>query len=202
MSWITRRSATLVIRATVIAFDGLVVDTLPQRAQALASAITAQGVAVTTSELMPLMPGRSFAESVAEAMQQLPALRQSPLVLDVTLHDIMAMQAQQQWSDSAAHGVPLCKGIVPTLLRQVAGGMRVVLRSDSQRREVEPLLRLSELEDSIAFVRCSDDAPRVPGASTLVSSYHAISDRLHRQRIAPHEWTAVEYNQLTVAHEV
>lgn len=190
------------IRATVIAFDGLVADTLPRRAQALAGAITAHGVAVTASELMPLMPGRAFAESVAEAMQQLAALRQSPLVHDVTLHDVIVMQAQQQWSATAAHGVPLCEGIVPKLLRQVAGGMRVVLRSDSQRREVEPLLRLAQLEDSIAFARCSDDAPRVPGASTLVSSYHAISDRLHRQRIASHEWTAVEYNQVSVAYEV
>ncbi len=191
------RGSTPGISAAIVAFDGVVADTFPLRAYALADALSAECLALSAVDVMPFLPGRSLREAAIEAMHRLPALE--PFINDITLHDIVALRAQRSWSAAAAQGVPLREGVLPTLLQRVAAGTRVVLRSDSQRREVEPLLRLAGLEDSISFVRCSDDAPRVAGATTLVSSYEAIDQRLSRQQIARHERIAVEYDDAASA---
>ena len=62
-------------RVTIVAFDGIIADTLPLRAGALASAITLEcatlGVTVDADELrrrwLPLVPGRTFTESMVVA---------------------------------------------------------------------------------------------------------------------------------------
>lgn len=196
-----RRDVTSdLIRVAVLAFDGIVADTLPLRAQALAmafeSTINDEGVApsvvVPATELLPLLPGRTFSESIAVAMQQLPALRDAPVHTDFPLHDLIEVRAQRAWSAASAHGVPLRRDIVAQIQREAARGVRIVLRSDSQRREVEPLLRLAGLEDHIAFLRASDDMPRTPGVTSLQASYQAIDARLARLRIDRAHRIAIE----------
>jgi beta-phosphoglucomutase-like phosphatase (HAD superfamily) len=196
-----------VIRVAVMAFDGIVADTLPLRALALAEAfestINVEGAAspwvVPAAELLPLLPGRTFGESMAVAMEQLPALHAAPVRTDLTLHDIIALRAQRAWSMASAHGVPLRPDIVAHIRREAARGVRIVLRSDSQRREVEPLLRLAGLEDHILFLRASDDMPRASGVTSLQASYGAIDARLDRLRLVRAQRVVIEVDSRTAA---
>ncbi len=194
-------------RVTIVAFDGILADTLPPRARALADAIAQECAALPVPidvhailpQLIVLLPGRTFSESIAVAVEQLPALQHERIRHDVTMHDLIAMRAQQAWSAGVAHGVPFLDGVLGRLQAAVARGTRMVVRSDSQRREVEPLLRLAGLEDSMLFLRCSDDLPRLAGGTSLQASYEAIDARLDRQRVPRAQRDAVEVNEGTVA---
>ncbi|WP_411278476.1 hypothetical protein [Gemmatimonas sp.] len=196
-----RRSAN---RVTIIAFDGIVADTIPLRATALAESIrwgcASLDIEVHAHDILPVLhawlPGLTFNEAMSVAIEQLPALRHERIRNDVTLHDLIAMRAQRAWSAVAAHGVALRDGVLSRLETAVARGLRMVLRSDSQRREVEPVLRLAGLEDCMLFLRCADDLPRLAAVPTLQASYDAIDARLDRLRIPRTQRDAVE-----VSHE-
>ena len=183
-------------RVTVVAFDGIIADTLPPRARALAEAIAHEwaplGIEVPASDLLPLLPGRTFLECVTVAVHQLPALQHAQVRNDMTGQELVAMRAQRDWANAAAHGVPLRDGVIHHVHTLVARGVRLVVRSDSQRREVEPLLRLAGLEDSMLFLRCADDLPRTAGGTALQASYAAIDARLERLRIPWAQRNAVE----------
>ncbi len=189
-------------RVTIIAFDGIVADTIPLRASALAEAITLEcaslGIDVGARDILPLLhallPGRTFSEAMTVATEQVTALQHERIRHDVTLHDIIALRAQRAWSAMASHGVPLRDGVLSHLDAAVSRGLRIVLRTDSQRREVEPVLRLANLEDSMIFIRCADDLPRMQGASMLRASYEAIDARLERLRVPRVQRSAVEAN--------
>ena len=189
-------------RVTIVAFDGIVANTLPLRTTALADAIALECVTLGLSVhardlfslLLPLLPGRTFNETMAVAVAGLPALQHEQIRDDLTLHDLIAMRAQRAWSAVVAHGVPLHDGVLSRLQAHVGRGLRIVLRSDSQRREVEPLLRLAGLEDSMLFLRCADDLPRLAGVSSLRASYEAIDARLDRHRLPHAQRIAVEVN--------
>ena len=187
-------------RVTIVAFDGIVANTLPLRTTALADAIAFECVTLGLSVhahdlfplLLPLLPGRTFNETMAVAVAGLPALQHEQIRDDLTLHDLIALRAQRAWSAMVAHGVPLHDGVLSRLQAHVGRGLRIVLRSDSQRREVEPLLRLAGLEDSMLFLRCADDLPRLAGVSALRASYDAIDARLDRHRLPHAQRIAVE----------
>ncbi len=189
-------------RVTIVAFDGIVANTLPLRTTALADAIAFECVTLGLSVhahdlfplLLPLLPGRTFNETMAVAVAGLPALQHEQIRDDLTLHDLIAMRAQRAWSAMVAHGVPLHDGVLSRLQAHVGRGLRIVLRSDSQRREVEPLLRLAGLEDSMLFLRCADDLPRLAGVSSWRASYEAIDARLDRHRLPHAQRIAVEVN--------
>ncbi len=180
----------------IVAFDGIVADSLPLRAQALAEAIRSEcGLdeqTLAAHELLPLMVGCSFSEAVGNAMVRCLSLQRSPCRTDITLHDIIAMRAQRRWASIAEYGVSLHDGVAVQLHREMSRGRRLVLRSDSQRREVEPVLRLANLEDSMLLVRCSDDLPRRVGVASLQASYEAIDARLDRLHIPRTQRCAVE----------
>lgn len=185
---------------TVVAFDGIIADTLPLRALALAEAIALECAALDVivhapalcRSLMPLLPGRTFNECLAVAVEQMPALQHERFRHDLTAHDIVAIRAQRDWAMAAAHGVPLRDGLLDHMHKLVARGVRIVVRSDSQRREVEPLLRLAGLDDSILFLRCADDLPRRTRVTSVQASYEAIEARLERMRIPWVQRDAVE----------
>ncbi len=189
-------------RVTIVAFDGIVANTLPLRTTALADAIAFECVTLGLSVhahdlfplLLPLLPGRTFNETMAVAVAGLPALQHEQIRDDLTLHDLITMRAQRAWSAMVAHGVPLHDGVLSRLQAHVGRGLRIVLRSDSQRREVEPLLRLAGLEDSMLFLRCADDLPRLAGVSSWRASYEAIDARLDRHQLPHAQRIAVEVN--------
>lgn len=194
-------------RVVIVAFDGIIADTLPPRAQALADAIAAEctGLDITVHAgdlpalLLPLLPGRTLSECVAAAVNALPVLQHARLRDDLTLHDLIALRAQNAWATAVAHGIPLREGVAARMAGMVSQGVRIVMRSDSQRREVEPLLRLANLEDSTLFLRCADDLPRRVGVTSLQASFEAIDARLDRQRLSREQRDAVEVSDGTAA---
>ncbi|MBA3919399.1 MAG: hypothetical protein C0516_12535 [Gemmatimonas sp.] len=171
--------------ALILAFDGVLFDTLPARAAALHEALAAEGMPIAEDLVRVALPGRAM----AEALQQI-----DPTPQDFTRHDLVLLRAQRLYAGIIAHGVPLLPEGLGALHKAVAAGHRVVLRSDSERRHVEPLLALSGLETQVSLLRCSDDPPRGAGRS-FDRSWQHIDERLQRLGIAPaqrivHEVTA------------
>ena len=194
-------------RVTIVAFDGMLADTIPLRATALSQAIVQAcaevGVAVCVHDLLPvvhaLMPGRTFQEAMAAAVVQLPMWQQPPLRDDVTMHDLAVLRAQRAWSTMVAQGVPWQHGALTRLHAMVAQGVRVVVRSDSQRHEVEPVLRQADLIDGIRFLCCADDPPRKAGVSMLQTSHEAIDARLSRLGVPRAQRDLIEGSEATAA---
>jgi hypothetical protein len=88
--------------------------------------------------------------------------------------------------------------MVTRLLNATELGHRIVIRADSERRDVEPLLALAGLEHHISLLRCSDDAPRGPG-DTIRRSWSTIHNRLSTMQIAVTARSAWEMAPYTAA---
>lgn len=174
--------------AVILAFDGLLVDTLGLRADAVETMLRTEGIVVTRSDVLRALPGRSLFETVESLAG--PA--------DQTRADLVTIQAQLRVSTRMAQGVDIVPAAAAWLQSLRSVGARVVLRADSVRRDVERVLQLSELEHAFAVVRCADDLPRLTGASSLDGSYAAITARLDRLLVSA-ERTACEVDPYGVA---
>lgn len=196
------------MRATIIAFDGCLADTLPLRRHALREACTAEGVAVAEHRLEDALPGCTFAEAVAVLASSSAdssgtrgegTLQGSEAWLaDPTLGELIALRAQRAFGALVAHGVAMRHDLVDALRAQHAAGTRVVIRADSERRHVEPLLALAGLDHVVSLLRCCDDRPR--GAEpSLRRSWVAIDARLNRLGVGQTDRTACETTAMTAA---
>lgn len=160
--------------ALILAFDGVLFDTLPARTAALHEALAAEGMHFSESLVREALPRRAM----AEALQQL-----DPAPQDFTQHDLVLLRAQRLYAGIIAHGVPLLPDGLAALREAAAAGHKVVLRSDSERRHVEPLLALSGLDAQVSLLRCADDPPRGAGSS-FDRSWQHIDERLQRLGVA------------------
>jgi beta-phosphoglucomutase-like phosphatase (HAD superfamily) len=167
--------------AVVVAFDGLVADTLELRAESLRQALHDESVAIESERLRSVLPGRTFPEATAALVGD----------EDQTLIDVVALRAQQGFSRRLAHGASLALDAGAFVDQLRAAGTSLVLRTDSLRRDVERVLQLTDLDLAFLFVRCPDDIPRARGVSTLESSYAAISARLDALGVGDRR--AIEY---------
>ena len=167
--------------ALVLAFDGLVANTLDARVESLQFALNAEGALGAVERIRVALPGRTFHEAATAIIGG----------DDATLVDLAALRAQQEFSRRLAHGVSLAVNARAYIERQRATGMSLVLRADSLRRDVERVLQLTDLELAFTLVRCPDDLPRARGMSTIEASYAAISTRLDALRTG--ERRALEY---------
>ncbi len=177
--------------ALILAFDGVLADTLPLRAHALADACAAEFHPRPHDEALAVIAGRTMLEA---ALALFPAEAAS----DPTLPELVALRAQRGYRHLVQHGVSLRADIIARMRETATRGSRLVVRADSERRDVEPLLAMAGLEHVISVLRCSDDAPRGPGRS-VVRSWHAIGDRLQSMHIPMTERTALETNAETLA---
>jgi beta-phosphoglucomutase-like phosphatase (HAD superfamily) len=175
--------------ALILAFDGVLADSLPLRRHALREGCDGEGVAVSDHALTELLPGRSLGEAAEYVVQD---------HADPTVAALIALRAQRTYSALMAHGVPLFPEAVRALRAHAAWGGRVVIRADSERRQVEPLLALAGLEPMISLLRCCDDGPR-GAAPSLQRSWEAIDARLTRLGIAASARTAGEATTATAA---
>ena len=176
--------------AIVVAFDGLVAETHAARTLAIIDALGAEGTPVDPAEIAPMVLGRSLDETV-DAVLQADA-RTRGAFLDHTVRDLTVLRARRAYSAIVAHGLPFRVGAAAWIDEQVARGVRVVLRADSIRADVEPLLHLSGLGDVVTFTRCADDLPRTRGAGSTADAWRAISSRLLALRIDPASCGALE----------
>jgi phosphoglycolate phosphatase-like HAD superfamily hydrolase len=170
--------------ALVIAFDGVLADTLPLRHEALASAAAQHGVARTEDELWPAIAGRTMAESV----DALRANRPVAWAMDETTRDLLVLTAQRAYHRRLAHGVTFRPSVVARLRQAALSGERVILRADSARSDVAPLLAVLGIEPLVTWLRASDD-PSAPsmtaGIPSVEHSWRAIGARLDRWHCDP-----------------
>ena len=166
----------------VVAFDGLLFNTLEYRARAIVEAMHHESLTVSTEQALAALPSRSIAEAVREIQGNL-----SPLAADIdeTTLDLVVLRADRALAGLASSGASLNVKLGERI-RRAASITRIVLRADSRRREVDELLRLTELDALVAMTRCSDDAANVHRSelndSTLRRSYDQIVTRMAANR--------------------
>jgi beta-phosphoglucomutase-like phosphatase (HAD superfamily) len=170
----------------VIAFDGVLFDSLGARAMVLSDALVAEGLVVEEESVRDAIAGRTLSEAVrfiAHRARENAASR----TLDDTSLDIATIRAGQAYAALANRGFSLNTGVRDTIQR-AATITRVVLRADSRRREADSLLAFAGLETAVSMTRCSDDpAPRSAGSdshpdflNSLRHSYEAIAGRMRQ----------------------
>lgn len=152
--------------ALIVAFDGVLADTLGARTEAILAACNEEGVSLTTEQLYPrlhaTLPGRTIAEAVESLLYGDG---------DPTRSELVSLRAQRHYTTRLAQGVPFDATVLQTLMTRAGAGDRIVVRADSMRREVEPQLTLAGIEHHITLLRCADDRP-----SRLPLDGHDVND--------------------------
>jgi phosphoglycolate phosphatase-like HAD superfamily hydrolase len=193
--------------ALVIAFDGVLAATLRLRREALRDGGALHGVVGPGDDLLTAIPGRTLTEGV----DWLRAYSPGVWAMDETTRDLVVLSAHQAYRRQLMHGVSCVPSVVERLHQAARAGERVVLRADSSRSDVAPLLSALGLEPFVTWVRASDDAggPSVPaGTSSVERSWQAIGERLRRwqceaAQVEVHESCAVAAAAATpFAHKV
>lgn len=188
----------------VLAFDGIVADTLALRCTALREAIVHVGDSTMRQRpadetIAALLPGRTFYEVARELHQSTTReagrdatgvdVRIAPEV-DETWCDLVAHAARQRQSMAMGHGVSFTDAFRVWQQTARAAHNHWVLRADSARRDVEQWLTLTGMEHAFRIVRCADDLPRDGARSSIANSYHSIYHRSIGTRVhgyaAPH----------------
>ncbi len=183
--------------ATIVAFDGLVADTLAARALAVSDAVTAEVSPCSLDEGLSLVQGRSLDEAVEAAL--VAGADTAAVEFDATLRDLAVLRARRSYTAMVAQGLPLRDGAADWIALRAASHGRVILRADSARRDVERIIAFTGLQDVVAFVRCADDLPRTLGASSPECAWAAITSRLAAQRVALEQCVALECSAASAA---
>lgn len=170
--------------AVIYAFDGGLARNTPLRVHALVDAAAAESQQLDATVVAQVVPGRTFLEASL-------ALFPEAAASDPTLPELIALRAQRGYRALVQHGVPLAEQLLLQLHTASTRGDRIVIRADSERRDVEPLLTMAGLEHVVSLVRCSDDAPRAPGRS-VQRSWEAIDARLGALQVTVTSRTAYE----------
>ncbi len=181
----------------ILAFDGILADTVTLRARALAMAAVEFGVRTESAKrnesfiqkLVRQLPGRSLVHCaraiVGDAADD-----------DPTLVELVALHAQRAISQRMRQGVDLAPLAHAWLEQHVLRGVRVVLRTDSIRADVDQPLRMFDLYSLFGFVQCADDPVAATVRSTvrgsLKRSYASITNRLDGHN-GTHERIAFEF---------
>lgn len=199
------------MQALIIAFDGVLADTLGIRIDAVLAACRDEGACLSAEVLREVLPGRTIAEAVDLLLRN---------DRDPTQTELVSLRAQRHYAARLAQGVPFDGSVLRMLVARADGGTRIVLRADSMRREVEPQLTLAGIEHHIALLCCADDRPSGPIAierarldglsagdaqsasstyATLLCSWRSIDRRLDAMRIARAQRSCIESHTHTAA---
>lgn len=135
--------------ALIVAFDGVLADTLGLRAEAIGAACLEEHLTVDVDNIRPVVAGRSLDEAVVHLLRErrgaLPKTGTDPAADDTTI-DLVSLRAQRHYAARLVQGVALNATIQQQILDRSRAGHRIVIRADSLRRDVEPLIMLSDLE--------------------------------------------------------
>lgn len=159
----------------VLAFDGVIADTITARATALVETLATHDIEARAADVVAALPGRTLHEALRDVLHARLADG-----LDETLLDVMTMQAQQRCAQRMLQGVAIAPALTDVVRQLQVHGTAVVVRSDSLRREVEPTLALTGVLGEFRMVRCADDPSRVRGTTSLERSYAEILRRTAR----------------------
>jgi beta-phosphoglucomutase-like phosphatase (HAD superfamily) len=139
-------------RAIVVAFDGLIADTLDQRTNAVVEGIAAVGFPIAPSDVRSLIAGHTIQETVRISCAM------AGHTVDETLLDIAALRATRMLSTTMRQPVLLVPPATEWMQRARMHA-RLVVRADSERAHVEPVLSAGGLADIISILVCADDLP-------------------------------------------
>ena len=148
------------------------------------AAAAQHGVVTTDDALRPALAGRTVAESVDSLRVNEPIA----WAMDETTRDLLVLSAQRAYHQRLAHGVTFRPSVVARLRQAALTGERVILRADSARSDVAPLLAVLGIEPLVTWLRASDD-PSGPaigvGMPSVERSWRAIGERLERWQCDP-----------------
>lgn len=162
------------MRFLIVAVDGVLADTLPDRVAALQSA--AHSLQVTLA--LPTKPLWIAGLGLAEAAR---ASTTESGDVDETMIDLLGLAAERALEQHAAQSAPvLFADTVAQCAEAAAHGWRVILRADTTRRAAGPLLEHLLAETNASRAIAADDVT-VTGAdaSTLQRQYALIAPSVH-----------------------
>lgn len=158
----------------VVAFDGVLFDTLEVRATAVANALAAEGLPANRTHVQQVLPSLSLAEAVRAVAA---AVVHGARVADETAIDLAVFRAERAVGELVVRGATLNVGVRERIHR-AAAVTRIVVRADSSRAQAQELLSLAGLDEVVSMLRCSDDGPPSDNVGTHHASAHRSYDAI------------------------
>lgn len=156
--------------------EGVLVQTLAPRAEALAAALAPEGITISAARALELVRGRSVRRAVAAA-----ALA-GKVAFDLVMVDIVAATAERTFAaTTASGGVVLAPGAAEFVARAQAAA-RCALVTRASRSEADLLLRLAGLDDAFECMVTMEDVVEEKPAP---AAYRTVLERLGRKRPLP-----------------
>jgi beta-phosphoglucomutase-like phosphatase (HAD superfamily) len=161
--------------------------------------LQAEGIACDMVSVFKWLAGRSLAETVLAVSRDIEGKTgTSP---DPVAIDLASLRAERTYAAFAVQGLPLVDG-ASSFVQDVASRARIIVRADSQRREVARTLAMISLDEHVAFMHCSDDVT-LRSADTkdatqrsVGAAYRRIIDRLMARGIPVSACVAYEPGDL------
>ena len=160
------------IDAILLEVEGIVVDTLVARREAIADSMRPHGVTLSDAEYWEWCAGWPTASAIATIA------RERDLPLDATDLELAALRADRAFATSLSKGTTLADG-ARSAIERLSGRHRLAVVSRLPRSVVEVILELARLDHAFAFVIGAEDAPR---AKPDPAPYHLARQRLGRYR--------------------
>lgn len=172
------------MNALVLELEGVLVDTLSLRAEALRRALAGDGIELAQEEAIELSRGRAVRRAVAAAAHR------ARVAYDLVAIDLVASEAERHFGQRAASGgIVLAPGAVEFVGRAQAG-VRCALATRATRAEADAMLRLAGLEDAFECIVTHDDVVEEKPAP---AAYRAVLARLSRRgAVTPRGVVALE----------
>lgn len=153
----------------VIAFDGLIADTLPIRAGAVSLALSNEGITINADDAMPYAAGRSLHEAVRAAA--------GGRIQDETALDLAGFVAVRQCNLDMQGAVAL-QPVAQDWISRAAMKARIGIRAESRRADVERVLDAADLTPYISFVVAGDEVTSTLARTTFETGWQRIRERL------------------------
>ncbi len=160
------------IDAVLVEPDGIVLDTLAPRREALNGALAEHGAAVDDTEYWEWCAGWPTSMAVRSVA------RERALNLDETALDLAVLKADRAFANYLAKGSVLVEG-ARSALERLAARHRLGAVSRLRRADLEAVLSMGRLEHVFSFIIGDEDASP---AKPHPASYHAALRRLGRFR--------------------
>lgn len=152
----------------LVEFEGVLADTAALRASALADALAADGIALT-SDLLRLADGRC----VEDAVTRIRAAVGAPH--DPTAVELCRLRAERAFAERAGKGLALQRG-ARAALERLSSVARLALVTRASRREVEFVLDLAGLDALFRPVITLEDATPKPSRAPFEAALNRVGE--------------------------
>ena len=178
----------MTIDTVLLEFDGVLADTSLARRAAMVSVLDEDGIALSAEEYVDACLGRTTGDAVRALIAR------HGLAMDETGLDLLTMRVDRAFSAHLTTGVVLVEGARETVER-LSTRVRLGIVSRLNRRDVEFVLALAQLEDAFVCVVGAEDAyPAKPSPAPYLMAMR----RLQGQRPVPAHAVVVALEDSTV----